>query len=163
MAAAGQYRLARRFDKARERAEAAVKTQGNYAPARLQLGMVLDETGDAKGAGREFDAAFAMRPSDQRAAAALGSLYARQQRIAEARKMLEHLDRLHGEGAAVNGSAALIHAGLGDAEAAVRALESAERAHEPSLPHRLADYRLRALRSDARIQAMVRRLGLAVE
>jgi serine/threonine-protein kinase len=161
-AAAGLYRTAGRFDLAQARVERAVQLQGNYAPTRLQLGMILDQKGDPRGAEREFRAAFAMRPGDQRCAAALGYLYGRQGRKARARRMIAHLEKLRREGIFVDGSLAVIHAGLGDHDQALDALEAAARAGEASLPYRLQDYRLAAILGSPRAADLARRMGLKI-
>lgn len=158
---AAHYRIAKRYTEAAERARQAVQLQGNYAPARLQLGMVLEESGDSAAAEREYLAAFSMRPSDQRTAAALGHLYARQKKQQDAEKMMEHLGRLRREGAAVECSVALIHAGWGNHEVAAAALEAAEQARESSLPHRFTDFRIRPMLVLPRVQAIARRLGIS--
>lgn len=159
-ALAVQYRSMKQFDRAADHARHAVRLQGNYAPARLQLGLILQQTGDTGGAAREFQTAFAMWPGDQRAAAALGHLHAVQGRRREALKMLAHLKTLPSEGASVHGSVALVKAGLGDRRGALESLAAAVRVHEAGTPYRFFDFRLRDVLAQPEAAALAAKLGL---
>jgi Flp pilus assembly protein TadD len=143
-----------------ERARQAIQLQGNYAPSRLQLGLILEQVGDFRGAAAEYQAAFTMRPADQRAAAALGYLLAREGRRQEAERMLRHLESLQQEGTPVHGSLALVYAGLGDTSKALDALESVVQGREAGVPYRFFDHRLRDLIGQPRARAMVSQIGL---
>ncbi len=157
---AGLYRVAGNYEKARDAARRSIRLQGNYAPARLQLGMVEQQSRNLAAAEREYRAAYDMRPGDQRNAAALGNLYALEGRRAEADAMVQQLNRLHEEGVLVSGSMALIAAGFGDTARAVEALEAAETAREAGLPYRLTDWRLKQVLGHERVRAIAQRVGL---
>ncbi|MEZ5401990.1 MAG: protein kinase [Bryobacteraceae bacterium] len=158
-ALASHYRAAGWLDRAREKALEAIRLQGNYAPSRLLLALIFEQSGDAAGAERELRTAFAMRPADQRNVAALGHLMAKQGRRTEALEMFAHLDRLRSEGVPVDGSRALIHAGLGDGASALAALEMAAKSREAGLPYRLSDPRLNAVLATPRGRALA--MGVA--
>jgi Flp pilus assembly protein TadD len=159
-ALSGQHRNLRQYELAREAAERAIRLQGNYAPARLQLGLAFDAAGDLRAAEREFEAAFAMRPGDQRAAAALGSLFGRQGRRTKAHEMIRHLEALQREGSPIQSSLALIHAALGEDDTALNALEAAVRSRESSAPYRFFDHRLHRLLSHPRARALASKIGI---
>jgi serine/threonine protein kinase/Flp pilus assembly protein TadD len=159
-ALAGQFRTSGRLMEAGERARQAIQLQGNYAPSRLQLGLILEQVGDFRGAAAEYQAAFTMRPADQRAAAALGYLHAREGRRQEAERMLRHLESLQQEGTPVHGSLALVYAGLGDISKALDALEAAVQGREAGVPYRFFDHRLRDLIGHPRARAMASQIGL---
>jgi len=160
-ALAGQYHSQALFDLALDRARRAVQLQGNYAPARITLGMILEQQGDLAGAEREYLTAFAMRPGDQRTSAALGHLYAIQNRRKEAEEKLRTLEALRAEGVSVNGSLALVYAGLGQPGRALEALESAVRAREPGVPFRFLDPRLRAVLANSRARALALEVSIS--
>jgi Flp pilus assembly protein TadD len=159
-ALAGLYRSQDRFDLALGHARRAVQLQGNYAPVRITLGMILERQGDLAGAEREYLAAFAMRPGDQRSSAALGYLYAIQNRRKEAQEKLATLEALRAEGAPVDGSLALVYAGLGQPDRALQALESAVRAREAGVPFRFLDPRLRAVLATPRARDLAQEVGI---
>lgn len=159
-ALAGLYNSQDRFDLALDRARRAVQLQGNYAPVRIALGMILERQGDLAGAEREYLAAFAMRPGDQRTSAALGYLYAFQNRRKEAQERLATLEALRAEGVPVDGSLTLVYAGLGQLGRALQALESAVRAREAGIPFLFLDPRLRAVVATPRAQALAREVGV---
>jgi serine/threonine protein kinase/Flp pilus assembly protein TadD len=159
-ALAGLYRSQDRFDLALVHARRAVQLQGNYAPVRITLGMILERQGDLAGAEREYLAAFAMRPGDQRTSAALGHLYAIQHRRKEAQEKLATLEALRAEGAPVDGSLALVYAGLGQPGRALQALESAVRAREAGVPFRFLDPRMLAIVSSPRGRDLAREVGI---
>ena len=161
-ALAGQYRLMQRFDEARAHAGKAIQLQRNYAPARLQMGLILEQTADLAGAEREYKAAFDMRPSDQRNAAALGHLYGRQGRRSEARQMLQSLESIEAEGTPVQTSLALVFAGLGEQNRALDALEQSVRNHEGAAPYRFLDFRLRDILETPRARALAAQLGIPI-
>jgi len=158
---AGQFRVAGRLAEAAEHARQSIQLQGNYAPSRLQLGLILEQLGDRRGAAAEYQAAFTMRPADQRAAAALGYLHAVEGRRQEAERMLRHLESLQQEGTPVHGSLALIYAGLGDTARALEALETAVRSREAGVPYRFFDHRLRNLMTEPRLRSLAAQIGLA--
>ncbi len=161
-ALAGLYRSQDRFDLALGCARCAVQLQGNYAPVRITLGMILERQGDLAGAEREYLTAFTMRPGDQRSSAALGYLYAIQNRRKEAQEKLATLEALRAEGAPVDGSLALVYAGLGQPDRALQALESAVRAREAGVPFRFLDPRLRAVVATSRARALAREVGIVL-
>jgi hypothetical protein len=55
---------------------------------------------------------------------------------------------------------AALYAGLGDKEAALELLERAYREHDPQMQYLKVDSHYDALRSEARFQALMRRIGL---
>lgn len=98
------------------------------------------------------------------AMAVIGYLYAKTGRANEARAVLAEFDALERAGRYASGYAiAVIHAGLGDRERALSALEAAYRERSHWLVWLKRDPRWDEIRAQPRFQELVRRVGLPPE
>jgi hypothetical protein len=94
--------------------------------------------------------------------AVLGYLYGKSGRADRARGILAEFDGLVRAGRYASSYAiAIVHAGLGDCESALSTLEVAYRERSHWLVWLKRDPRWDEIRSDVRLQALVRKVGLA--
>jgi tetratricopeptide (TPR) repeat protein len=130
-----------------------------YYPSRIHLGMALEQTG----AHAEAIAAFRQAADASQSADALAGLahaVAASGRPKEARRTLEEL-RVRAATRYVSAfDFAVVHAGLGETDEAVRRLEEAAAQRLPQILELRTDPRLLALRDEPRIVALARRVGL---
>ncbi len=109
----------------------------------------------------EYQKAVEMSQNDTDALAGLAHAYAASGRRAEARKILEELNRQTRTGYVSPYMVATIHAGMGEREKAFEFLERAYQERSPDIPYFLkADLRVDVLRADPRFQDLLRRVGL---
>jgi tetratricopeptide (TPR) repeat protein len=95
------------------------------------------------------------------AMAAVGFLYGQSGRTKEAQAVLAEFDDLARQGRYASTYAiAVVHAGLGDRDGALAALDAAYRERSHWLLWLKRDPRWDALRADPRFQALVRKVGL---
>ena len=132
--------------------------------SRYFLGASLLKLGDPAGAIRELRTAVALAPDTRFYLAGLGYVLARTGQRDEALRILETF------GTAAGGDAtaspyyqAVLHAGLGDREAALRALDRAVSVRDRDVVNIKVDSFLDPLRADPRFAALVRRAGLPSE
>jgi hypothetical protein len=93
--------------------------------------------------------------------AAVGFLYGQSGRTKEAQAVLAEFDDLARQGRYASTYAiAVVHAGLGDRDGALAALDAAYRERSHWLLWLKRDPRWDALRADPRFQALVRKVGL---
>jgi tetratricopeptide (TPR) repeat protein len=146
------------------RAEALATRTIESFPGALQPQLVLGWAAWCQGRAEEAVAAFEKAVELSREALSLSSLghvYARLGRTGEALALLEDLDQLSSRGKASPIALVVLHAGLGDVEAAFRWLETAVRLRD-DLPWIFTRFPgLDPLRSDPRYAALVRRFGVA--
>ena len=131
-------------------------------PDALQPHFVLGWAAWRQGRAEEALAAFEKTLGLSREALSLsflGHVYARMGRRDEAMRLLRELDRLSSQGKASPIALVVLHAGLGDAEAAFEWLETAYRLRV-DLPWLFTEFPgLDPLRSDPRFAALVQRVG----
>jgi Tfp pilus assembly protein PilF len=153
--------LARRYDEAIAECQTAIDMDANFPMAHLWRGVSLEQQGQHDEAIAALELAVAYTRGASIAVAALAHACAAAGRIDEARRHLS--DLLHPvPGRYVQHyGVALVFAGLGEFDEAVRWLEHAYRDHSFWLAHwAKVDPRLDVLRHDPRFQTLLRRLGL---
>jgi serine/threonine-protein kinase len=138
----------------------ALEMNPSYPPAYFWLGRIYTaqrQYEEAESALQKIGPLRTWTP----AMAALGYLYGKSGRAREASGILDEFDSLARSGRYASGYAiAVVHAGLGDRERALTALEAAYRERSHWLVWLKRDPRWNEIRHDARFQALVRRVGL---
>jgi tetratricopeptide (TPR) repeat protein len=142
-----------------EEARGLLAEHPNLAPAHGLLGLALEQLGRVNEAAAEFESTLKIAERDPRATTALGHIYGRMGRREDALRIVaEFMQRpLHARPAY---SIAMIHAGLGDREAALEWLERSFELHETSTPYMKLDPRFDGLRSEARFAALLTKMKL---
>jgi eukaryotic-like serine/threonine-protein kinase len=138
----------------------ALEMNPKYAPGYLWLGRIYTSEGryaDAEAALQQIGPLRTWTP----AMAVQGYLYAKSGRPQEARNVLTAFDELLRQGRYASGYAiAVIYAGLGDRERVFSYLDAAYRERSHWLVWLKRDPRWNDVRSDARFQNLVRKIGL---
>jgi eukaryotic-like serine/threonine-protein kinase len=138
----------------------ALEMNPKYAPGYFWLGRIYTsegQYGDAETALRKIGPLRTWTP----AMAVQGYLYAKSGRPQEARKVLAEFDELLRQGRYASGYAiAVIYAGLGDRERVFSYLDAAYQERSHWLVWLKRDPRWNDVRSDARFQNLVRKIGL---
>jgi serine/threonine protein kinase/tetratricopeptide (TPR) repeat protein len=149
-----------RNDEALRAVERALEMNRKYPPGYFWLGRIYTSEhryNEAELALKNIGSLRTWTP----AMAVLGYLYARTGRAADARAVLAEFDALGRAGRYASGYAiAVIHAGLGDSERALSALEAAYRERSHWLVWLKRDPRWDQIRELPRFRELVRRVGL---
>jgi len=133
----------------------------NYFPAWWFDGEALAALGRADEAVAAFDRAIELGGRSSRMVAYRGWAAGRAARTADARAALEELRARGREDYVPDYFPALVHAGLGEREAALEALERAGERRDAMLRDLAADTAWREYREEPRFRALLDRLGLA--
>lgn len=131
-----------RLDEAITRHRRTLDLDPGFFRARLGIAAVHLARGDMPGLLTELEAAIGLEPDNPLVLAWLGHAYGRAGRHAEARAVLRRLQGRTGYLSPV--IPAQVHAGLGDRDAAIHALEAAFRERSPMLVSVMVDPPLRA-------------------
>ena len=160
----GVYYLLRDFDGLVEASRRGLVSNPNEWLEHYYLGVGYDGTGKRLEAVSEYQKAVELSGGDVDATAALAHGYAGIGQVAEAKKILHDLERKSKDSYVSAYFIAAIYAGLGDKNGAFVFLEKAYQERSLELSWALkADPRLDNLRSDARFQSLLKRLGLPKE
>jgi tetratricopeptide (TPR) repeat protein len=125
------------------------------------LGAALLAMNDRTGALREMREAVSLAPDTRFYVAGLGHVLARLGQREEAEEILRTFTSATGVDTAESPyDQAILQVGLGDHDAAIKALDHAVREHRPGVVNIKVDPLLAPLRSDPRFAALVRRAGL---
>ncbi len=136
----------------------------NFAHVHWQLGLVYLWKGELQTAATEFQTAGRLAPTVTIYKGGLGHVYARTGRTAEARRVLEELNVLSKQRYVSRLDFASIYAGLGEKDHAFESLEKAYDQHDPRLIVWLKLHpEFDILRSDSRMEDLLRRVGLPNE
>ena len=155
-----QY-FAGRYDQAIARAEEALAIDPEFILARRVLGWALEAKGDVDGAIGQLRRALDRAPDRADLVASLGHAYASAGRRQEAERALATLEgRSAHAGVDVDAELALIHAGLGRRDQALRYLERAYQQRSTWMILLAVDPRWNSLRRDVRFEDLVHRVGL---
>jgi len=152
---------ARQYDRAIEAARKTLELDKGFIQALLTLGLALEQKKMYPEAIAEFEEAVRLSGRSIQAVAYVGHVYAVSGRREEAMRLIEELKGWSERGYDPLANIALVHAGLGQNDETMRWLEKAYQARSAWLIVLAlkVDPRWGALRSDARFQDLVRRIG----
>jgi DNA-binding winged helix-turn-helix (wHTH) protein/TolB-like protein/Tfp pilus assembly protein PilF len=155
------YLCARQYDSALEKFRQALERDANFAFALYQSARCYDQKSMFDEAIAEYRKAIALSGGSSVMTARLGYTYALAGRKAEAKAALEELFAASKQRHISPYLIATIYTGLGDNDKAMQWLEKAYEVRDGMLVMLKVDAHLDGLRSDARFQDLLRRVGLA--
>ncbi len=155
------FYFARQYDRAIEAGRKTVELDKGFSPALLDLGFALEQKKMYPEAIAEFEEAVRLSGRGIQAVAYVSHAYAVSGRREEAMRLIEELKGWAERGYDPLASIALVYAGLGQNDEAMRWLEKAYQARSAWLIFLALKVSPRwdALRSDARFQDLLRRIG----
>jgi TolB-like protein/DNA-binding winged helix-turn-helix (wHTH) protein/Tfp pilus assembly protein PilF len=154
---------ARDYPAAVQHARQAIVVDPGFWIGHIMLGQAEEQLGRPDLAVEAFQDAARLSSGNTKTMAFRGHVLARLGRAAEARDILRTLDSLSRERYVPPYTIALVHAGLGERDAALTSLDRAFAARDIHLVFLPVDPRWDAYRSDPRFRALVERCGFAVE
>jgi tetratricopeptide (TPR) repeat protein len=161
---AGVYYQMRDFQRLVDASRRGVTSNPNEWLQHYYLGIGYEGTGKRIEAISEYQKAVELSGGDQDAIASLAHAYAGIGKVAEAKKILRDLEQKSKASYVSPYIIAAIYAGLNDKDKAILFLEKAYRDRSLEISWSLkADPRFDNLRSDARFQSLLMRLGLPKE
>jgi TolB-like protein/Flp pilus assembly protein TadD len=152
--------FARDYDAAIDFAHRAVVIDPSFWIGHLHLGQALEQSGEIDKALEAIDLAGKLG-GNSKPISLRGYILARQHRTSDAGDVLRTLEAIARERYVPPYAVALVHAGLGDHEAALAWLERAFQVRDVHLLFLPADPKWDALRTDARFSALIARCGFA--
>jgi len=155
--------FARRFDEAIEQALRTLELDPNYATALRVLGWAHEETGRYDEAIQVHHRASELTGRQLNFRGQLGRAYALAGRVADARLLLEEMLDASRSTYVSSLDIAIIHAALGERDAALDWLERAYEERADHLPYLEVNPRLDVLRSEPRFQRIQALMGLGTD
>jgi tetratricopeptide (TPR) repeat protein len=150
--------VARRYEEAVQKSKKILEMDPNFAVGHYELGQALEQKNLHDEAIVEFQRAIELSGHSGAFDSYLGYAYAMSGRKEEAIKIVDDLHARHDQNPSADADIALIYVGLGDQDQAMIALNKAYEARfKASILLRPA---FDPLRSDARFQDLLRRIGL---
>lgn len=153
------YFYARRYDKAIAQHRKTLAMAPDFGPSHLYLGSTLERAGRFQEALGEIERARSLVGDSTYGLGPLGFAAARAGETQRAQSALRELTALQASGRASSADIALVEAGLGHRDAAIRWLTRAYERRDP-LNNLGVDPRFDALRGDSRFTALLAGLGL---
>jgi serine/threonine-protein kinase len=153
--------VARNHNQAIEQARQIIKLDPNFFPARRYLALAYEDQRKFDEAIAEFQRAVSLSRGSALLKSELGHAYAVAGKRKEAQQLIEELRQLVPERRASPYHLALIHAGLGEKDRAIELLNQAFDERAERLVWLQTDPRFDKLRSDARFNDLLQRIGLA--
>ena len=150
--------IARRYDDSVAQSRKTLEMDPNFAVAHYELGQAFNQKKLYDSAIAEFNRAIELSGSNDIFLASLARTYAVQGRKDDAVKIITDLEERQRQSTSVESNIALIYVALGDDDEAMVWLEKAY--HERFNPSILLRPAFDPLRSDARFQDLLRRIGL---
>jgi TolB-like protein/cytochrome c-type biogenesis protein CcmH/NrfG len=158
---AGVYYHQRDYKAVVEAAQKAVIAARNAWSAHYFLAVGYQGLNRLPDALKEYQRAVDLSQRNSDAVAGLAHAYASMGGVAEARKILEEMQRQSSVGYVSPYMVAVIYSGLGDKDRALLNLEKAYQERSPDLAYFLrVDMRMDALRHDSRFQSVLQRVAL---
>ena len=160
MEAAWNLYMAREYRAALQQALKTLKMESNFAPAYFVLALAYERMGKTKEAIAAFERTRSISGANPATIAGLGHALGDVGQKAGPRALLEELHKISKRRYVSPYCFALVHAGLGEKEQAFQWLEEAVVTHDVWLVWLKAEPRFDSLRSDARFQDLLVRIGL---
>jgi TolB-like protein/DNA-binding winged helix-turn-helix (wHTH) protein/Flp pilus assembly protein TadD len=155
-----RYFYARQYDKAVEEARNAVEMDQKFAPAHFVLGQAYEQNRLQKEAIAEFGKATDLGRGSPLYAGSLAHALGAAGRQAEARKVIDGLERTAKSRIVPSYDLAVAYLGIGDSARALDLLTDAVRERSPRVVFVGVDPRFDALRNDPRFRNVMQSLGL---
>jgi tetratricopeptide (TPR) repeat protein len=152
--------LAGRLDEAEEQIQAAIRKSPGYLNYRYMLGVIYERKGMYQEAIAEIERMIPSALMHTIPLGVLGHIYAITGKRDKAEQVLHRLDELAKTRSVSQFSKAIVHAGLGEKEEALRCLGKAYEQHSPFLYFLNYYPWLESLRSTPEFADLVRRVGL---
>jgi serine/threonine protein kinase/Flp pilus assembly protein TadD len=154
------YYFGREFDKAIEHGLRTVDMDPNFFPGYFYLGLAYQMNGQFAEAAATLQQARVLSNNNTLMVASLGGAFAAWGKEEEARNVLDELEQMGRRKYVSQAFVAAILTGLGEVDRALTCLETAFEDRCTWLPRCLAaDARLDRLRSESRLQGLIRRVG----
>ena len=151
--------IAHRYDESVKQTQKTFEMDPHFALAHYQMGQALEQKHQHDEAIAEFRRAIELSGGNTTFESNLAHAYAVSGRPEEAAKIVKDLEARHNQGSPTDASIALIYVGLGDNDRALLWLNKAYQARfNPSILSRPV---FDPLRSDARFQDLLHRIGLS--
>ena len=160
MEVAWHYYFARDYTRAIEHAMSTLELEPAFTSAQHIVGLVYEQQGSLDKALSAFQKVHAGSGGNPATLASMGRILAASGRSAEARALLQQMDEIAARAYVPPYYAALIHASLGDADAALASLEDSRLQHDLWLVWLKSDPRFDVLHADPRFQELLRHIGL---
>jgi TolB-like protein/Tfp pilus assembly protein PilF len=154
--------LARDYDRAIQNAGRVTDLEPEFPSAQFILALACEQTGKFAEAQAALERSIAISQGHSSGLASLGHLFATTGRREEALAILDRLNEMAGRVYVAPFWQAVVHAGLGDADAAMEQLERSYALRDLWLVWINTDPRLDRLRRDARFQQLLRRVGFEI-
>ena len=152
----------REYDKAIEHGLRTVEMDANFFPGYFYLGLAYQVGGQFADAAAALQQAKMLSNNSTLMVASLGGVLAAWGKQEEARNILHELEQMAHRKYVSQVFVAAIQAGLGEIDQALKCLETAYEDRCTWLPRCLAaDARLDRLRSEVRLQDLIRRMGIS--
>jgi TolB-like protein/DNA-binding winged helix-turn-helix (wHTH) protein/Flp pilus assembly protein TadD len=154
------YYLAGRDDEAIEHYRVVIEMDPNFGPAHLNLGRAYEQKEMFAPAILEIQKAISLSNETPSALAALGYAYGVAGQMKEATETADRLKTMSQKGYVPPYDLAVIYAGLGNKDEALRWLQQAYQERSGELLYIKVDPRLVSLRADRKFLALTREMGL---
>jgi TolB-like protein/DNA-binding winged helix-turn-helix (wHTH) protein/Tfp pilus assembly protein PilF len=156
-----RYYFARQFDQAIDQYRKTLEIEPDFVPVHLVLGQAYEQKGMLKEAIAELEKAASLSQGAPLYAASLAHAYAVAGRRSEAETLLHQTNERAQHAYVPSFHVALIHAGLGRKEETLAWLERGYQERSAWMVWLKVDPRFDFVRSDARFQNLLRRVGLS--
>jgi TolB-like protein/DNA-binding winged helix-turn-helix (wHTH) protein/Flp pilus assembly protein TadD len=156
----GAFYWARRYDEAIRQLNRAIAMEPGFAYEHSWLGFAYEQKGMREEAIQEFRKAVDLSGGSTGFMAALGHAYGLAGNKRDSQNIIEKLKALSARSYVSPYDIAITYASIGDKDEALHWLEVGYRIHDPALDMLRMEPALDSLRSDARFQDLIRRVGL---
>ncbi len=157
---ARQYYLTRQYDKAITQCQRATEIDPTYLPSRILLGLIYAQTGKLNDAVTELKEARDMAPALPMGHALLAYAYARAGNKAKAQKELATLTQMSHSRYVPSSYFALVAIALGDKNQAFALLQQSFQDRSEQILYLKVEPLVDPLRGDARLNALIKGVGL---
>jgi TolB-like protein/Flp pilus assembly protein TadD len=155
--------FAGRFDESIDQFHKSIEMDAHFSQAHLELARVYEHREMFDAAIDEFAKARELSQGSPESLASLAHCYAVSDATTEAQDLLRQLTEMSKSRYVSSYDVALVHSALGQKEECFKGLDRAYEIRDGGMIYITVDPRWRSLRSDARFNSVVRRVGLPVQ